>query len=167
MKQATSTKSASKPVTKAANTTAPAAPAAPANTAMQAMAAVVTAAPTPPAATKRPAVTLVNGLPKDAPANAVPVTLAGHVYNGNLPATNPALRGVTGTVSSKVANTLQIGNGKGPRAGHNVTMWGAVQAALAAGKGTATAASLAAAAGSGGAAFVAYALRNGWLAASK
>ena len=167
MKQATSNKSASKPVTKAANTTAPAAPAAPANTAMQALVAAVTASPAAPAATKRPAVALVNGLPKDAPTNAVPVTLGGHVYNGNLPATNPALRGVTGTISSKVANTLQLGNGKGPRSAHGAVMWQAVQAALVSGKGNATAASLASAAGSGGAAFVAYALRNGWLAASK
>jgi hypothetical protein len=78
--------------------------------------------------------------------------------------TAPAAAAV-GTVSNKVPATLTIGNGKGPRTGQNVAYFAAITAALASGPQTASA--LATAAGAGGAAFVAYAVRAGWLAASK
>ena len=119
----------------------------------------------PVAAIKKPAIAYANGVSNGAPANAPVVAFGGQPFSGTLPPTNPANRGVVGSVSNKVPGTLVVGNGKGPRVGHNLTMWGAVQVALATGPQSATA--LANAAGSGGAAFVAYCVRNGWLAASK
>lgn len=111
---------------------------------------------------KQPAVTLTNGVNPLAPANAPVVQLGGAAYNGTLPGTNPALRGIVGTPSAKLGNTLVLGNGKQPRSAHGAVMWQAVVAAIAAGNNTP--AQLAQAAGSGGAAFIGYCTKNGWLA---
>ena len=111
---------------------------------------------------KRPAVVYTSGVAAGAPSNAPAVTLGGQPFNGTLPATNPANRGAVGTVKTPAA-TLALGNGKQPKSAHGVIMWGAVVAALQAGKGKATAATLASAAGAGGAAFVGYCVKNGWL----
>ena len=111
---------------------------------------------------KAPAVTLTNGINPLAPANAPVVQLGGTAYNGTLPGTNPALRGIVGTPSVKLGNVLVLGNGKAPRSAHGAVMWAAVVAAIAAGNNTP--AQLATAAGSGGAAFIGYCVKNGWLA---
>jgi len=121
-------------------------------------AAVVTATTT--AQVKKAAVAYTDGVNPLAPANATPVLFGGMAYNGALPATNPANRGTTGTSGATASGKVYgLGNGKGPRAGHNLLMWQAVTAAL-----PASGADLANAAGSGGAAFVQYAIKNGWLA---
>jgi len=123
--------------------------------------AVVTATST--AQVKKAAVAYTNGVNPLAPANAVGVSFGGSAYNGALPATNPANRGITGTSGATSNGKLYgLGNGKGPRAGHNLLMWQAIGVALANGPTSGTA--LASAAGSGGAAFVQYAVKNGWLA---
>lgn len=114
------------------------------------------------ASVKPVAVTLTNGINPLAPANAPVVQLGGSAYNGTLPGTNPALRGIVGTPSAKLGNTLTLGNGKAPRSAHGTVMWAAVVAAIAAGNNTP--AQLAMAAGSGGAAFVGYCVKNNWLA---
>ena len=113
---------------------------------------------------KKPAVVYVNGIAAGAPANAPAVSIAGTAYNGALPATNPANRGAVGTVKNPNA-ILVAGNGKQPKSAHGATAFAAVLAALATGKGSATAQALANAAGHGGGAFIAYCLKNGWLAA--
>lgn len=114
------------------------------------------------ASVKPVAVTLTNGVNPLAPANAPVVQLGGAAYNGTLPGTNPALRGIVGTPSAKLGNMLVLGNGKAPRSAHGAVMWAAVVAAITAGNNTP--AQLATAAGSGGAAFVGYCVKNGWLA---
>ena len=148
-------KPASKPTTVQANTAAP----------VNGLTALVQQAVnnvTATAPVKRPPVTLVNGVNPLAPANTPAVQLGGAAYSGTLPATNPALRGQVGTPSAKLPNLLTLGNGKAPRSAHGAVMWAAVVTALAA--GPQSPATLAAAAGSGGAAFVAYCVKNGWLA---
>lgn len=114
------------------------------------------------ASVKPVAVTLTNGVNPLAPANAPMVQLGGAAYTGTLPGTNPALRGIVGTPSAKLGNTLVLGNGKQPRSAHGAVMWQAVCAAIAAGNNAP--AQLAQAAGSGGAAFISYCCKNGWLA---
>lgn len=129
------------------------------------LAALNSAAPVQAAAQpiKKPAVNYVAGVAAGAPANAPVVTIAGAAYNGALPATNPANRGAVGTVKNPQA-VLMAGNGKGPKVGHNLAYWQAVNAHLAANNGKATAQELANAAGHGGGAFIGYCIKNGWLA---
>jgi hypothetical protein len=107
---------------------------------------------------RRPAVAYTNGSVTTATGQMVALQGALATFTGNLPATNPANSGKVGNV--KVAGQLALGNGKGPRAGHNLTMWQAIQAAL-------PCTSQQAAEVCGSAAFVQYAVKNGWLAVSK
>ena len=137
-------------------------PAAPIANGLTALVAQAINAVTATAPVKRPAVVLTNGINPLAPANAPVITLGGSAYNGTLPGTNPALRGIVGNPSAKLGNVLTLGNGKSPRSAHGAVMWQAVLVAIAAGNNTP--AQLAQAAGSGGAAFVGYCVKNGWLA---
>ncbi len=140
------------PVTGLANITAP----------ITAVTVTTTTAPQP---TKKPAITYVAGHNPLAPENAPVVVIGGQPWEGSLPATNPANRATVGNVSAKVPNKLTFGNGKSPRSVHGKVAWQAITVALV--SGPQSAATLANACGAGGAAFVAYAVRNGWLAASK
>jgi hypothetical protein len=135
---------------------------APINNGLTALVQQAVANVTATASIKPVAVTLTNGVNPLAPANAPIVQLGGAAYNGTLPGTNPALRGIVGTPSAKLGNGLTLGNGKAPRSAHGAVMWQAVCTAIAAGNNTP--AQLATAAGSGGAAFVGYCVKNGWLA---
>jgi hypothetical protein len=103
---------------------------------------------------RRPAVAYTNG--QVAMPNGTTVALHGALatFTGNLPASNPANTGKVGTAK---AGQLQAGNGKAPRAGHNLTMYAAIVAAL-----PCTAQQAAEACGS--AAFVNYAVKKGWFA---
>jgi hypothetical protein len=107
---------------------------------------------------RRPAVAYTNGSVTTATGQTVALQGALATFTGNLPATNPANSGQVGTV--KVTGQLALGNGKGPRAGHNLTMWQAIQGAL-------PCTPQQAAETCGSAAFVQYAVKNGWLAVSK
>ena len=107
---------------------------------------------------RRPAVAYTNGQVQTANGQTVALQGALATFTGNLPASNPANAGKVGAV--KVAGTLAIGNGKGPRAGHNLTMWQAIQGAL-------PCTPQQAAEVCGSAAFVAYAIKGGWLAVTK
>ena len=158
---------ANKAASNKANKPAPAAnvtanTAAPINNGLTALVAQAINNVTATASVKPVAVTLTNGVNPLAPANAPIVQLGGAAYNGTLPGTNPALRGIVGTPSAKLGNGLTLGNGKAPRSAHGAVMWQAVCTAIAAGNNTP--AQLATAAGSGGAAFVGYCVKNGWLA---
>ena len=131
--------------------------------AMASTLATIAAAPVvanPAAAVKAPAVVYTNGLAPNAPANAVLVAFGGQSWQGTLAATNPAHKGVVGNAKP---GTVTLGSKPaGPRAGHNVAMFAAIAAVL-----PCTSQQAAQAAGSGGAAFVAYAVRCGWLALAK
>ena len=76
-------------------------------------------------------------------------------FDGSLPATNPANRGTIGNVKN-AAGKLVAGNGKGPRAGHNLVMFSALLAALPCTQAQAAEAT-------GSAAFVMYAIKHGWV----
>jgi hypothetical protein len=146
--------------TKAATTSA--APTKPAQSGLAATVAQVANAVTANSAAgtvaRRPAVAYTNGAVQTAAGQTVQLHGALATFTGNLPASNPANSGQVGAV--KVAGTLVIGNGKGPRAGHNLAMWQAIGAAL-------PCTPQHAASVCGSAAFVAYAVKNGWLAVSK
>lgn len=156
------TQVAQQPATQAPATNVQANTVAPINNGLTALVQQAVANVTATAHVKAPAVTLTNGVNPLAPANAPVVQLGGAAYNGTLPGTNPALRGIVGTPSAKLGNTLVLGNGKQPRSAHGAVMWQAVCAAIAAGNNAP--AQLAQAAGSGGAAFIGYCTKNGWLA---
>ena len=156
------TQVAQQPATQAPATNVQANTVAPINNGLTALVQQAVANVTAPAPTKPVPVTITNGINPLAPANAPAVQLGGAAYNGTLPGTNPALRGIVGTPSAKLGNTLVLGNGKQPRSAHGAVMWAAVVAAITAGNNTP--AQLATAAGSGGAAFIGYCVKNGWLA---
>ena len=107
---------------------------------------------------RRPAIAYTNGSVQTAAGQTVTLHGALASFTGNLPASNPANSGAVGAV--KANGQLAIGNGKGPRAGHNLAMWQAIQAAL-------PCTPQHAASVCGSAAFVQYAIKNGWLAVSK
>ena len=107
---------------------------------------------------RRPAIAYTNGAVQTAAGQTVQLHGALASFTGNLPASNPANSGQVGAV--KVTGMLALGNGKGPRAGHNLAMWQAIGAAL-------PCTPQHAASVCGSAAFVAYAVKNGWLAVSK
>jgi hypothetical protein len=107
---------------------------------------------------RRPAIAYTNGSVQTAAGQTVTLHGALASFTGNLPASNPANSGTVGAV--KATGQLVIGNGKGPRAGHNLAMWQAIGAAL-------PCTPQQAAEVCGSAAFVTYAVKNGWLAVSK
>ena len=124
----------------------------------QQVANAVTANVTAGTVARRPAVAITNGQVQVQTKQGVQTVAITGAFGqaASLPATNPALRGAVGTVKNGHA-MLNIGNGKGPRTGANLTAWQVVTGAL-----PCTAQQAANAIGSGGAAFVAYAVKRGF-----